>query len=116
VQIDSIHHVGLLVRDLEATVPFYTDVLGLHRRDDRPAFDVEGVWFDIGDGQQLHLFEGETPTDAGQHVALRVRDLNDAVGRLREHDVKVWLYPREGPYRQAVVRDPSGNRIELYVD
>lgn len=112
----GIHHVGLLVDDLAAVVPFYADFLGLRRRTDRPDFEVDGVWFDVGGDQQLHLFEGVTPADAGQHVALRVADLEQMMAQLQAHGVKVRGFPRGGPFRQAVVFDPCGNRVELYID
>jgi glyoxylase I family protein len=114
--IDSIHHVGLIVDDLDSTLPFYSELLGLRQRDDRPEFGVRGVWLDIGANQQLHLFEGPTPKDVGQHVALAVSDLDGLMKQLTEQGLKVRGFPKDGPYTQAVVFDPAGNRVELYVD
>ena len=115
-RVRGIHHVGLLVADLDAALPFYSGIIGLQQRTDRPDFGVRGAWLDIGEQQQLHLFEGPTPADGGQHVALQVGDLDEVMAHLREHGVEVRGYPKEGPYQQAVVFDPSGNRVELYLD
>lgn len=115
-RVQAIHHVGLLVPDLELAAPFYRDLLGLEPRDDRPDFGVRGIWFDVGDSQQLHLFEGNTPPDGGQHVALQVADLDEVMAHLRANGYKVSGFPRGGPYVQAVVFDPAGNRVELYLD
>jgi lactoylglutathione lyase len=115
VSVVAIHHVGLLVDDLSVALPFYTGVLGLRLLPDRPDFGVPGVWLEVGEGQQLHLFEGDTPRDGGQHVALGVADLDGALDRLRERDIKIRSFPKDGPFTQAVVHDPCGNRVELYL-
>ncbi len=112
--ISGIHHVGLLVRDVEAALAFYRDVLGLRVRRDRPEFGVLGAWLDVGSEQQLHLFEGLPPEDSGQHLALATSDLGGAVDRLRSHGVRVTTFPKGATPTQAVAHDPSGNRIELY--
>jgi catechol 2,3-dioxygenase-like lactoylglutathione lyase family enzyme len=110
--IGGLDHVGLLVDDLEASLHFYVDVLGLTVRDDRPELRLRGAWLDVGDAQ-LHLFEGRTPEDAGQHVALRVSDVDVVISRLERLDVPFRAFPRDAPPRQVIVHDPAGNRIEL---
>ena len=114
IAVAGIHHVGLLVDNLDAALGFYIGVLGLRVRPDRPDFGVPGVWLDIGEGQQLHLFAGGTPADGGQHVALGVADLDGALEKLRQHSIRFWAYPKVGPFVQAVIHDPCGNRVELY--
>ena len=94
----ALHHVGLLVDDVDGALAFYTDVLGLSVRDDRPEFPLRGAWLDVG---------------AGQHVALRVDDLEAVVERLERLGVAFKSYPRGEPPRQVIVHDPAGNRIEL---
>jgi len=108
----ALHHVGLLVDDVATSLPFYTEVLGLIERADRPELRLRGAWLDVGDGQ-LHLFEGRTPNDDGQHVALRVDDLDAAVARLERLGVAFKAHPRHAAPQQVIVHDPSGNRIEL---
>jgi catechol 2,3-dioxygenase-like lactoylglutathione lyase family enzyme len=52
--------------------------------------------------------------DRGQHLALRVDDLDAAVAELEAAGVKVRRSEyMTGAGRQAFLRDPSGNRIEL---
>jgi glyoxylase I family protein len=110
----SIDHVGLLVDDLDAAMRFYTEVLGLRERSDRPELRLRGAWLDIGDGQ-VHVFEGHAPADAGQHLALRVADIDVVVERLTELGIEHRCYPRDEPTRQVILHDPAGNRIELTV-
>jgi glyoxylase I family protein len=112
-QILGVHHVSINVDDTEEAVAFYTDVLGLRRRDDRPDFGFAGAWLDLGE-QQLHLIEVPVPEDLGQHFAVRVDDLDATIGELRARGVTVSDPSPVGASRQAFLSDPSGNRIELH--
>lgn len=108
----GLHHVSIMTPDVDAAYAFYTDVLGLTPRTDRPDFGIGGAWLDAGD-QQVHLVEGATPNNAGQHFALRVGDLAGIIAELRGKGIDV-----DEPFvtdvgRQTTVKDPCGNVIEL---
>jgi len=109
---DGLHHVSINVSDVDAARDFYTRVLGLTERADRPDFSFGGAWLDAG-GQQVHLIEAEVPPELGQHFALAVGDLDAVVAELRAQDVAVTDPVPVGPGRQAFVTDPAGNRVEL---
>jgi len=109
----GVHHVSINVRDAAEGVAFYTGVLGLSARNDRPDFRFEGAWLDIGD-QQVHLIEAEVPADCGQHVAIWVADIDAAVTSLRQRGVEVSDPKPVASSRQCFLRDPSGNLIELH--
>ncbi|GAA2786569.1 VOC family protein [Saccharopolyspora taberi] len=109
----EIHHVSLMVADLDDALDFYVNGLGLRPRIDRPDSGVRGAWLDLGD-RQLHLIEGDPPPAAGQHFALRVSDLDAARNLLRDRGIAVGEPTRVGRARQAFLRDPSGNAIELH--
>ena len=109
----AVHHVSINVDDVEAAVAFYTDVLGLSRRDDRPDFGFGGAWLDAG-GQQGHLIEGEVPDRRGQHFAILVDDLDAVVTELRERGLRVSDPSPVGMSRQSFLNDPAGNQIELH--
>jgi catechol 2,3-dioxygenase-like lactoylglutathione lyase family enzyme len=121
------HHIGLTVRDLQASAAFFVDVLGWHevRRDpDYPAIFVS-------DGRILVTLwavrdrEGERGFDKNaqvglHHVAFEVEseaDLEAAYARLREADgVTIEFAPeplRRGPARHMICYEPSGIRVEL---
>jgi len=108
----GVHHVSIMTPDVDAALAFYTDVLGLTVRSDRPDFGIGGAWLDAG-GQQVHLVEGATPTDAGQHFALLVDDLDGVVEELRAQGYEVNEPFASGVGRQTTVRDPAGNVVEL---
>lgn len=109
----GVHHVSINVHDAGEAIAFYTDVLGLMARDDRPDFSFGGAWLDLGD-QQVHLLEVPVPDDRGQHFAIRVADLDGAVAELRAKGVTVGDPSPVGTGRQSFLHDPSGNMIELH--
>jgi catechol 2,3-dioxygenase-like lactoylglutathione lyase family enzyme len=109
----GVHHVSINVRDAAESIAFYTDVLGLTQRTDRPDFSFGGAWLDIG-GQQVHLIEGSVPDAHGQHFAVEVADLDAVVAELRDRDLDVADPKPVGAARQTFVFDPSGNMVELH--
>lgn len=112
-KVTAVHHVSINVDDVPAAVRFYTEVLGLTRRDDRPDFGFDGAWLDIGD-QQVHLIEAAPPENVGQHFAVLVDDLDAAVAEVRAHGIRVSDPSPVGTGRQAFLLDPAGNAIELH--
>jgi glyoxylase I family protein len=108
----GLHHVSINVNDVAAARDFYTRVLGLTERTDRPGFGFGGAWLDAG-GQQVHLIEADVPPSLGQHFALAVTDLDAAVAELRGRGIRVTDPVPVGLGRQAFLEDPAGNRIEL---
>jgi glyoxylase I family protein len=104
--------VSINVSDVDAARDFYTRVLGLTERADRPDFGFGGAWLDAG-GQQVHLIEADVPPPLGQHFALAVSDLDAVVAELRGKGLEVTDPVPVGPGRQAFVDDPCGNRVEL---
>lgn len=109
----GVHHVSINVDDVDAALSFYTGRLGLVARVDRPDFDFPGAWLDAG-SQQVHLIGSEPPTQRGQHFALQVDDLEAAITELRQEGIKVSDAVGVGTSRQAFLKDPAGNRIELH--
>jgi glyoxylase I family protein len=118
-QIESIDHAALNVRDMERARPFYEGILGL-RRADRPEMGLPGAWYQIGQSQ-LHLIQTPEGVDVGTrpeslspiagHLALRVDDFEAARKRFAEHDIEALDLGPEGD--QFWVRDPDGNTIEI---
>ena len=109
----GVHHVSINVRDAAESVTFYTEVLGLTLRDDRPDFGFGGAWLDLG-AQQVHLLEIAVPDDVGQHFAIHVADIDASVADLRDKGIEVSDPKPVASSRQCFLRDPSGNLIELH--
>jgi glyoxylase I family protein len=109
----GVHHVAINVPDVDEAVRFYTGMLGLHQRDDRPDFGFGGAWLDAG-GQQVHPLEAPLPDNRGQHFALWVDDIDEVVAELRAQGLKVSEPVSVNTDRQAFLSDPAGNGIELH--
>lgn len=101
------------VDDVPAALAFYTEVLGLVPRPDRPDFGFGGAWLDAGT-EQVHLIEAPAPPNVGQHFALLVDDLDATVAELRGRGIEVSDPSPVGTSRQAFLTDPAGNAIELH--
>lgn len=113
VDIVGVHHVNIQVADVAAARAFYGDALGLPEIE-RPDFDVDGLWFQLG-AQQLHI--GAAHDHRGpdrQHFAVQVEDLDAAVATIESRGVAVRRAAQTlpGAGRQAFLRDPCGNLIE----
>jgi glyoxylase I family protein len=109
----AVHHVSINVTDVARAVDFYTGLLGLEERGDRPDLGVAGAWLDAG-AQQVHLIEGATPPGQGQHFALLVDDLGAVVDELRRAGAEVSDPKPIGSSLQAFLADPDGNLVELH--
>ncbi len=111
----GVHHVSLNVSDLDRTVAFYTDVLGLEVLD-RPddAISVPGAWLGCPDGRQIHLLLNEVPDGKGQHFAFEVADVSATIAELESKGVKPGRpSTMDGICVQTFCQDPSGNLVEF---
>ena len=80
-------HIALLVRDLDASVAFLTDVLGLVETPN-PMGGTAIRWIDIGDGRRFHVQAGDVSrvhVEKQTHFALSASDF-DAVLIATDHD------------------------------
>lgn len=114
-KLGAVHHVSINVADVEATKPFYTEVLGLAEIP-RPDFGFPGAWLRSPGGAEVHLLEvADWVAPKGQHWSFRVDDIDGTVSTLRDAGVKVKDPVAIGDTggRQAFLFDPAGNMIEL---
>ncbi|MBL8208485.1 MAG: VOC family protein [Blastocatellia bacterium] len=117
--ISRLHHAGFLVTDVERAAEFYENVMGLEKLE-RPDFGFPGRWYDLKNGNQLHLLCLENmPTHStniptfDRHIALEVADLDEAADQLTAHGVEFARGSGRGGAAQIFLRDPDGNMIEL---
>ena len=130
--IASLHHISIPVKDIDRSKAFYSEVLGL-REIARPNFPFQGAWYRVADGQELHLILEHTnatyrngkPIDPGDiHFAIRVQSYRATVAylqsrgyreELQEDDLRklrVLPHPLTG-YPQLYILDPDRHLIEI---
>ena len=118
--IAGLAHVCFIVKDLETSIDFYQNKLGL-----RPAFpfindkgEQFGIYFHLGQRTFLELFRGEPKPEGKpsyQHFCLEVDDINATVAAFRGKGVEVTDVTLGSDQSwQAWLADPDGNRIELH--
>jgi lactoylglutathione lyase len=108
---------GLFVEDMETSISFYRDVLGL------PLLGKGDGWahLDAGNGALVELIAGgvasrepKRPDRQPIVLGLRVVDLDSAIAELKQKGVT--LLSDVGEYeatRWAHFSDPEGNRLEI---
>ena len=112
----------LRVRDLDASLAFFVDTLGLKevRRRDSEGGRFTLVFLSTGradDPAMIELtynWDQEEPYETGRyfgHLAFEVDDIYATCERLREGGVTINRPPRDG--RMAFVRSPDQQSIEL---
>ena len=114
-------HVCFIVKDLDASIDFYCNKLGLtHCFDfERDTSERFGVYLHVAGRSFVELFRGEVadraPGQSFQHFCLEVDDVAAAVQAIRAQGVEI-TNPVLGSDQswQAWLSDPDGNRIELH--
>ena len=113
-ELRGVHHVSINVSDLDDTLAFYSETIGLDVLP-RPDTIGPGVWLGCPDGREIHLLmRDEIPDNLGQHYAFEVASVDDTREVLVGAGRKV-SEPSEidGICRQIFCRDPSGNLVEF---
>lgn len=128
----TLHHVGIVVQDLDASVAWYARCLGFERLSEYSFPGARVAFIGLGD-LQLELFqtEGAAPMAAEReapatnlkiggvnHFAIAVDDIDAAVEELRSKGVEIVsppaLVPNGRSDRFAFVRDNERMLIELF--
>lgn len=113
-------HIGIVVKDLERSVAFYRDILGLPLIEQLEVRNLKLAFIKIGD-TELELIEGaqgyEESDGIVNHLAFSVADVDEVLVHLRKHEVElIDDEPREiwGGCRIAFFRGPDGEKLELF--
>jgi catechol 2,3-dioxygenase-like lactoylglutathione lyase family enzyme len=121
----GVHHVALVIADVERTVRFYQDVLGFPLTDMFENRDYRGsthFFFDIGNGNGLAFFDlpGVDVTPYAEvfgglhHLAISMEPHHWATAKARLDTEGVEYAHIDGT--SIYFRDPDGTRLELIAD
>jgi catechol 2,3-dioxygenase-like lactoylglutathione lyase family enzyme len=112
------NHVSINAQDLDTSVRFYTEVLGMEKIPTYN-FGFPVQYLRLGD-LQLHIFEREeTEAPTFHHFGVDVDDFEAAYAKAVElgiHDKEAFfneIYELPDGAVQMYVRDPGGNLVEL---
>ena len=115
--IKKIGNVILAVKDLDTSIKFYNETLGMPIKNERRN------WVDLGTtGAMLSLHPASitaphtvTSIDNGVLIGLTVGDLNSAIEELKSKNVKIYrdIQEREAG-KNAIVLDPDDYMISLF--
>jgi lactoylglutathione lyase len=116
-------HIALLVRDLDETTTFLTEVLQV-RAIANPMGGTEIRWFEFGNGQRFHVQAGDisrTHVEKRTHFALSAPDLDAVLAHFRALGVPFSnmkgdigeVNVRPDGMRAVFVQDPNGYWFEI---
>ena len=125
--ITAIDHIVMTAANVEATIRFYCDVLGMELQEFQPADGSPARKALLFGAQKINLHDAAAPyvPHARQPVAgavdlcfLSDMPIADWQARLAEHGIPIEHGPVDktgatGPLWSVYVRDPDGNLIEI---
>ncbi|CAM3301521.1 VOC family protein [Paenibacillus lupini] len=120
-----VDHVGIMVRDMEATIRFYEEFVGLELKGrlthTNGVIELAFLGFGGSDETEIELvqhYNGELPAEGRvHHFAIYVDDVEEEFARLKQTtvtfiDEEIITLPNG--YRYFFISGPEGERIEFF--
>jgi len=124
--IKCINHITINVKNMETSLGFYRDILGLEQLNTVNMGDHELIYLALPGGIRLELITyfsenqdlNTMPSDGGifRHVAFEVDDVIAVEKLLLEHGIEVTLHVTKVPklgVQTILVKDPNGVELEF---
>ena len=121
------HHVALRAADFDASIKFYTEVLGFRSGTTWGEGNGRAIMLDGGNGNFIEVFAGGTPGPKPEgallHLALSANDVDGTFARARDAGAPVVMEPatvdvdskpKPMSIRLAFFKGPDGEVIELF--
>jgi ureidoacrylate peracid hydrolase len=111
-RVTRLHHLLLEVADLDASLAFYTGVLGFAVRKREPFRDGRDL---VVTEQGLGLVGGRNGDRNGlEHLCFGARGVDALAEKAAKAGYRIIRGPGPGPYGHTVyIEDPDGNQVEL---
>ncbi|CAH8377207.1 unnamed protein product [Eruca vesicaria subsp. sativa] len=117
----GVHHVGLLCENLERSLEFYQNLLGLEINEARPhdKLPYRGAWLWVG-AEMIHLMELPNPDPLtgrpehggrDRHACIAIRDVSNLKEILDKAGIEYTMSKSGRP--ALFTRDPDANALEF---
>jgi catechol 2,3-dioxygenase-like lactoylglutathione lyase family enzyme len=115
--VTAMNHFTVLTDDVEATVRFYRDVVGLVHGP-RPPLGFPGAWLYTGNQAVLHIVGGRQRSELREgvidHMAFSATGLSAAIATLDAKGIAHQCRQQVGSgVWQVFFHDPNGAKVEL---
>ena len=123
IRVLGIDHAAISVNNLETSLKFYTEVLGLKISQREYQKPVAEYFLDCGQSL-IGLIQGDPAGEkhflqdaglGGNHVSFRVptRDFDAAVAELKQRNVEITFEKKRERSWSVYFLDPDGNKLEI---
>ena len=120
----SFAHLTLPTRDVARTASFFESTFGWRRNPVPRNVPVETVWFDIGRGQEIHVFyvdgfdTSRFEAEFGRHIAIfhPLAGFEALKERLVARGVTMIPEERTAPYERFFFREPVNGYVFEVID
>jgi glyoxylase I family protein len=124
--IKGFHHTAIRSSNFDASVRFYTEVLGLNIRITWGEGSSRAAMIDAGDGNYVEIFERPAFDSAENtilHFALRTDDCSGMTEKIRAAGLEITMEPKELtidssagpiPVKISFFKGPDGELVELF--
>ena len=119
IEYQGLHHASVLVSDLQVSLNFYCEILGMTLDESRPDMGFNGAWLKIA-SHEIHLLELPNPdlltgrpehVGRDRHVAISIKEI-DVLIEILEREKIVYTKSKSG--RAAIFfRDLDANGLEF---
>ncbi len=114
IRLKNINHITYNVRDKDAALRWYEEVLGLKQIPKMVNSD-HLYWLQLPSGAMVHIIENpDAPSAPSHHTAFEVDDIEASRDYFLGQGVETTeIQTRNDGQRAFYINDPDGNRIEL---
>ena len=114
IRLKNINHITYNVKDKEAALKWYQDILGL-KQIPKMVNSEHLYWLQLPSGAMVHIIENpDAPSAPSHHTAFEVDDLEAAKAALTAKGIETTeIQTRNDGQKAMYLQDPDGNRIEL---
>ena len=127
-KLEKIDHIVITVKDLNKTIDFYTNILGMKLEEFSSSFDNKQIRYAVSFGsQKINIHEEKkpikpnalNPSSGSMDICFISKNkINDWVHYLVEKGINIEIGPEKktgalGPILSTYIRDPDFNLIEI---